>query len=147
MSRRNVDHRLIKTRRSYTVEKLAQLLGCHKNTVRSWLRQGLETLDATRPLLIHGSVARAFLEARKRSTKRRCRVDELYCLSCHAPRLPANRRANYSTRPHQAPLLSGQCGQCGTHMFKRVSAGSLSTIQTALDLQIDEPEKTPKLAA
>jgi hypothetical protein len=30
MSRRKVDHRLIKTRRSYTVEKLAQLLGCHK---------------------------------------------------------------------------------------------------------------------
>ena len=147
MSRRKVDHRLIKTRRSYTVEQLAQLLGCHKNTVRSWLRQGLDTLDAKRPLLIHGSAARGFLEAKRRSTRHRCKPDQLYCLRCHAPRTPADRRAIYSAMPRQAPLLTGHCGECGTHMFKRVGAQSLPSLQIALDLQINEPEETPKLAA
>ena len=147
MSRRKVDHRLIKIRRSYTVEQLAHLLGCHKNTVRSWLRQGLETLDAKRPLLIQGSTARGFLEAKRRSTKRRCKPDELYCLRCHAPRVPADRRAVYSAIPRQAPLLTGRCGECGTHMFKRVPARSLPSLQSTLDLQINEPEETPKLAA
>ena len=147
MSRRKINPRLIKTRRSYTVEQLAQLLGCHKNSVRSWLRQGLETVDAKRPLLIHGSAARKFLEARRRSKKHRCRLEELYCFRCQTPRALADRRAIYLARPGQAALLTGHCAECGTHMFKRVSAQSLPSLRTALDLEINEPEETPKLAA
>ena len=147
MSRRKLDHRLIKIRRSYTVEQLANLLGCHKNSVRLWLRQGLEALDGKRPLLIHGSAARTFLEAKRRSNKHRCRTDELYCFRCHAPRTPTDRRAIYSARPGQAALLTGSCAECGTPMFKRVSAQSLPGLRKALDLQINEPEETPKLAA
>ena len=147
MSRRKVDHRLIKTRRSYTVEQLARLLGCHKNSVRVWLRQGLETLDAKRPLLIHGSAARKFLEAKRQSNKHKCGPAELYCFGCRAPRMPADRRATYSTNPSQAALLVACCWQCGTHMFKRVSARSLPKLQELLDLKINEPGETPKLAA
>lgn len=147
MSRRRVNHRLIKIHRSYTVEQLAQLLCCHKNTVRLWLRQGLEALDRKRPVLIHGGAAREFLEAKRRATKQRCREDELYCLACHAPRPPAHRRAVYQPRPHQAALLTACCADCGTHMFKRVSASSLPSLRKALDLQINEPGETPKLAA
>jgi hypothetical protein len=146
MTRRKINPRLIKTRRSYTVEKLAQLLGCHKNSVRSWLRQGLEPLDTKRPLMIHGSAARKFLEAKRRSKKRRCRPDELYCFRCQTPRALADRRAIYSAKPGQAALLNGRCAECGTPMFKRVSAQSLPSLRTALDLEINEPEETPKLA-
>ena len=147
MSRRRVNYRLIKIRRSYTVEQLAHLLGCHKNSVRLWLRQGLETLDGKRPLLIQGSDARRFLEAKKRSRKQRCKPDELYCLKCHAARAPADRRAIYSARARQAALLTAHCRDCGTRMFKRVSPLALPSLRKALDLQINEPEETPRLVA
>ena len=63
---------------SYTVEEIARLLGCHKQSVRNWIKLGLVTLDdGKRPLLIQGAVARAYLEERKRNAKRRCQPDEL----------------------------------------------------------------------
>lgn len=146
--RRRVDPRRIKIHRSYTVEQLATLLGCHKNSVRLWLKQGLETLnDGRRPLLIHGSVARRFLENRRRSRKRRCQAHELYCLRCQEPRIPAAYQAHYQASAGQPGLLIGSCSECGTKMFKRVSESSLLALQQALVLQIHEAEETPKLAA
>lgn len=149
MSRgRRADPRRIKIHRSYTVEQLAQLLGCHKNSVRQWLKQGLEFLDdGKRPLLIQGSVARRFLEARRRSRKRRCQPHELYCLRCQEPRAPAALQAHYRAAPGQAGLLSAACSVCGTAMFKRVAESSLTVLEQSLDLKISEGEETPKMAA
>jgi transposase-like protein len=143
-----MDPRRIKIHRSYTVEQLAQLLDCHKNTVRLWIKQGLEPLkDDKRPLMIQGSVARQFLEEKRRSKKRRCLPEELYCLSCHEPRLPANRRAIFQPSPGRAGLLEARCCTCGTRMFKCVSATALGALQSSLTLEIYETEETPKLAA
>ena len=146
--RRRVDSRRIKIHRSYTVEQLAKLLDCHKNSVRLWIKQGLQVLgDGKRPFLIQGSVAKRFLEVRRQARKRRCKPDELYCLRCQEPRLPVARRAQYRVTPGQAGLLIGACDQCGTQMFKRVSESSVFALQVSLALQIYEPEETPKLAA
>jgi hypothetical protein len=149
MSRRHrADPRRIKIHRSYTVEQLAQLLDCHKNSVRSWLKQGLEPLDdGKRPLLIQGREARRFLETKRQSKKRRCRPHELYCLHCRDARLPAARQAEYWRAPGQAGLLTAECAECGTQMFKRVSERSLPKLQELLDLKVQEAEETPKLAA
>jgi len=147
MRRGKINPNLIKTRRSYTVEQLAQLLGCHKNSVRLWLRQGLETLDEKRPLLIHGTAARRFLEAKRRQRKQRCLPHELFCLRCHAPRAAANGKATYLASAGQAALLSAECARCGTQMFKRVSESSLQQLSDALELKIREASETPRLAA
>ena len=149
LSRRgSVDPRRIKIHRSYTLEQLAQLLDCHKNSVRLWIKQGLEPLDdGKRPLMIQGSAARQFLEDRRRSKKRRCLPHELYCLSCREPRIPANRRALFRHSPGRVGLLEGMCFSCGTRMFKCVSATSLALIQGSLNVEIHETEATPKLAA
>ena len=37
----------------------------HKNTVRGWLKSGLETVDARRPTLVLGRKLSAFLHARR----------------------------------------------------------------------------------
>ena len=146
--RRRVDPRRIKIHRSYTVEQLAKVLSCHKNSVRLWLKQGLETLDdGKRPILIQGAVARRFLEAKRRSRKRRCKPHELYCLRCQEPRLPAALQARYQAVPGQAGMLKGSCSECGTQMYKRVAESSLVLLQTSLALQIYEARETPKLAA
>lgn len=143
-----MDPRRIKIHRSYTVDQLAQLLGCHKNSVWLWLKQGLEPLgDGKRPIMIHGAVARRFLEAKKRLNKRRCLIDELYCLRCREPRLPAAREALLEAFPGQAGLLRAACSECGTAMFKRIAEAALPSLCEALDVQIQEPPRTPKLAA
>jgi hypothetical protein len=148
LSRRaQVDPRLIKIHRSYKVEELARLLGCHKNTVWLWLKQGLEPIDARRPLLIQGSVARRYLEAKRQSRKRRCLLHELYCLRCRDAREPADRRALINISPGQPSLLRARCCTCGTWMFKRISSTSLPKLQQALNLQICEGAETLKLAA
>jgi hypothetical protein len=149
LSRRGmVDHRRIKIHRSYTVEQLAQLLDCHKNSVRLWIKQGLDTLnDCKRPLLIQGSVARQFLEERRRSKKRRCLPQELYCLRCREPRPPADGQAFFRPSPGRAGLLEATCSTCGTRMFKCVSATSLAELQGSLIVSICETEEAPKLAA
>ena len=50
------NHRLLKIHRSYTVEEVASVLDVHRNSVRNWLRSGLDAIDQRRPTLILGKV-------------------------------------------------------------------------------------------
>lgn len=70
MRKRHPNHRLVKLHRSYTVEEIANLFGIHKNTVRGWVKAGLATIDAKRPMLILGHDLSAFLQARRKKTSR-----------------------------------------------------------------------------
>jgi predicted ArsR family transcriptional regulator len=49
MANRRIDPRRIKTHFPYTVEEAADALGVHKNTVRMWIKAGLEVADDRRP--------------------------------------------------------------------------------------------------
>jgi hypothetical protein len=51
----------IKAGCTYDTNDIAKLLGFHRNTVRHWLKQGLAAIDDRRPLLVHGTVLKAFL--------------------------------------------------------------------------------------
>ena len=44
-----VNPRRVKLHRSYTVEEAAMLFKVHKNTVRGWLKSGLETVEVVAP--------------------------------------------------------------------------------------------------
>ena len=57
---RHLNHRLVKTHRTYTVEEIASLFHVHRNTVREWVRRGLPTCDDRRPMLILGAELAAF---------------------------------------------------------------------------------------
>lgn len=146
--RQRIDPRRIKIHISYTVEDLARLLGCHKRSVRNWLKQGLAALnDGRRPLLIQGAVARAFLEARRRTGRRPCKPDELYCLSCREPRIPSKDTLSLETHDPAPAMLSGNCSTCGTRMFKRVSAGLASSLQERMLPEAETGARTLKQAA
>ncbi len=146
--RQRIDPRRIKIHLSYTVEDLAGLLACHKQTVRNWLKQGLASLnDGKRPLLIQGGVARAYLETRRRETKRRCKTDELYCLSCREPRAADKGRLRLEKHDRAPAMLSGFCSHCGNRMFKRVSAGAVADLQSQIEREAQEGTRTLKQAA
>src|SRR6266508_815248 len=79
----------VKIHRNYSVEQIASLCGKHKNTVRAWLRDGLKSIDSSRPILVHGQVLADFLKARRAAAKRPCPPGHLYCFKCREPKPPA----------------------------------------------------------
>jgi hypothetical protein len=56
MGSRHPNPRLAKIHRSYSVEDTSRLFKIHKNTVRHWLKQGLEPIDDHRPTLGESAV-------------------------------------------------------------------------------------------
>lgn len=120
MGQRNVNHRLVKTRRTYTIEEVARLFGIHRNTARAWLKSGLPTIDKARPALIAGSELVDFLLKRRRESKRPCAAGELYCLRCRVPRRPAGGEAHYLPVTATTGNLAGICPECSLRMFRRV---------------------------
>ena len=79
---------LAKIHRGYLVSEVAEVFGVHKNTVRAWLRDGLPVCDDQHPMLILGRDLKAYLQSKQRQRKRPCKVDEMYCLKCRAPKTP-----------------------------------------------------------
>lgn len=89
MSKRVPNPRRVKIHRSYSVNEVAKLYGCHRNTVRNWQKQGLKAVDGKRPLVFEGLSLAAFLEARRDARRRRLKPGEIYCLPCREPKEPA----------------------------------------------------------
>ncbi|KAJ01413.1 hypothetical protein PM02_19560 [Sulfitobacter mediterraneus] len=87
MSRRFKTRR-IKSDKAYRIGELADATEVSSATVRARLRSGMGQMDDTRPTMIMGFQALAYLNERKRAAKRSMEPWELYCLRCKAPRRP-----------------------------------------------------------
>ena len=138
MRKRRPNYRLVKTRRNYTVEEAARLLGTHKNTVRAWVKAGLPTSDAKRPILILGVDLAAFLQARRTKNKRPCQPGEIYCVRCRAPKRPAGDMAEYQPTTVSLGNLIGICPDCEGVIYRRASRAKLDEIQGDLDITFTE---------
>lgn len=135
MAATRINPRLVKLHYSYTVEGAGHLLGTHKNTVRNWLRTGLEAIDASRPTMIQGRVLRAYLEGRRAAAKRPCGPGRLYCLKCREPRAPALGMVDFVELAAGTGNLRAMCAECGTIMHRRAKAASIAAIMPGLDIQ------------
>ena len=126
--------RRVKIHRTYTVDEAARLFRVHKNTVRAWVKSGLPTTDARRPILILGRELARFLHERRQRTRQQCQPGQFYCLRCRAPREPASRVAAYVPITSSSGNLRGQCGDCGVLMWRSVSLMRLRVVAGALDV-------------
>ncbi|WP_371199105.1 helix-turn-helix domain-containing protein [Hyphomicrobium sp. 99] len=126
---------------AYDVAEAARLLGVHRNTIRRWLKDGLEPIDDRRPLLIHGSRLKAFLSQRMRSRKRTCRPGEFYCFRCRAPRKPWGGMADVTLRTEKLASLRALCAACETPMYRAIRVADLPCLRALIDLQTMEPER------
>jgi hypothetical protein len=134
MRKRHPNHRRVKTHRSYTVEEIADLFGCHKNTVRIWVKAGLPTCDGKRPTLILGRDLAAFLQARRTKNKRTCRPGEIYCVRCRAPKSPLGDYADYLPITEKTGNLTAICPDCDSIMYRCVSLAKLEQVCGKLDI-------------
>jgi hypothetical protein len=138
MKRRKIDPRRAKLNRNYTVEEVARLFNCHRNTVREWLRAGLPSTDEQRPTLILGEELRRFHSSRRASRKRPTPPGMIYCVGCREPRRPAGDMADYLPRTSSSGDLQGICPACNRMMFRRVSLSKLEQVRGGLDVTMTE---------
>ena len=138
---KRLNPRRVKIHRSYTVEEAARLVRVHKNTVRVWIKAGLQTIDERRPTLILGRELARFLHERHQHTRQRCQPGQLYCVRCRAPKDPAARMAEYVPITPSSGNLKGRCGTCGTVMWRRVSLRNLTNVTGALDVALPQAQR------
>jgi hypothetical protein len=130
--------------RNYDVDGVARVLGVHKNTVRNWLKHGLEAVDEHRPTLVLGSVLRLFLEARRAGLKRKCPPGHFFCVRCRMPKLPAGKMADYVPYTPTTGNLKGICPDCDGWVNRRCSLAKIEALQKILDIRF--PQAHPRLS-
>lgn len=120
--------------RNYTVEEVANLFSIHKNTVRSWVKDGLPINDDKRPILILGVSLRQYLQTKRLANKRKCLPFEIYCLRCRLPQKPLGNMADYELSGSSTGRLIGLCPVCETVINKYFNLAKLEQIEGKLDI-------------
>lgn len=138
MGYRNPNPRLAKIHRNYSVDDISRLLKIHKNTVRNWLRQGLESIDDQRPTLIRGQELQHFLAERRSRSKQTCGPGRIYCLPCRAPKVPAGKIADCVQTGATTGALQGICPDCDRIIYRRVNPQKLNAVRGDLDITITQ---------
>jgi len=134
MSKRHPNHRLVKTHRNYTVEEVADVFNIHKNTVRIWLKNGLDSIDQKRPILIHGKDLEEFLQKRRLKNRQTCKSGEFYCVRCRVPKPAAEGMAEYMPVNEKVGNLVAICPDCNAIMNRRVSLAKMGEVSGNLDI-------------
>jgi hypothetical protein len=141
MPAKRINPNLIKVHYSYTATELAKRLGVHKNTIRNWTRNGLQSL-AGRPVLFHGGSVRVFLTASNANRRKPCPPGKFYCFRCRERRGPALGMVDFTDRSVGAGNLTAVCESCGAIMNRRARREALPTIMPGIDIQMRQAPPT-----
>lgn len=133
--------RLAKTHRNYEVGEIAKLFGIHKNTVRTWIKQGLPVAETRRPQLILGSALRTFLQAKRGKNKQKCALGEMYCFRCRKPQKPAGDMADFHIITDKLGRLDAICPACETMMHQSIGTEKLELLSTKTNITITKASK------
>ncbi len=127
---------LVKIHRNYEISEVAELFCIHKNTVRSWIKNGLPVCDDKRPILIIGKYLKEFIQQRNSSQKQSCKLNEIYCLKCKSPHVPAENMVDYQPNNSSNGRLIGLCPVCESIINKYINSSQLKQIRKHLDVTL-----------
>jgi hypothetical protein len=139
MGYRRPNPRLVKVHRNYSVEDISRLFGIHKNTVRSWMKQGLKAIDDRRPTLILGRELSRFLHDRRQNAKQSCGPGRIFCIACRAPKVPAGNMAECTRTGPLAGNVCGICPDCHRLIYRRVNLAKIDAIRGELEITFTQP--------
>jgi hypothetical protein len=134
MARRQ-NWRALSEKRAYTVDEARRALGVTKATVRRWIKAGLPVVEGSWPRLLLGSSIRAFLHERQ-PERRKCQLDECYCLKCRCPQPAAFREAEIVAASLTSVNIRALCPCCARLMHKRVSLANFPALSHVLRLRV-----------
>ena len=128
--KRKPDFRRIGPSRTYSIVELAEAVQRTPTTVRSWIREGMPTLDARKPVVIDGAQAKEWLKQKWARRKQPTDLAQAHCLSCRKSRpfLEGSRTMKRIT--DKVLAMTGECAVCGCRMNKFASAQSVSLLDT-----------------
>jgi hypothetical protein len=133
--RRRYPSNRIKQANCYDTHEIGKLLEVHPHTVRHWLKGGLEAIDGRRPILVHGSVLKAFLAQRQEARRQKCAPGEFFCFRCRAPRRPWLNLADVSPHTEKIAKLTAICCVCETEMHRTIRCTDLPNFFAAIERQ------------
>jgi len=125
MAKLNKNPHLAKIHRSYKVDEAADLYQVGKNTVRNWIKQGLPTCDNKRPIFILGTDLNEFHAKRRTKNKQPCKLNQIYCVKCRAPKEPAGGMVDYQPLNEKTGNLVAICPGCESMMYRRTSIAKI----------------------
>ena len=101
---------------SYTLPEIAAKLSVSHKTIFRWIDEGLSTVPGKKkPILIHGSELKAFINARNSKKKVTMERHEFYCFKCKVP-----RRGKRGTITKSGDTRRGECCVCNTKMTRKI---------------------------
>jgi hypothetical protein len=142
MGRRHPNPRFAKIHRNYSVEDVSRRFDIHKNTVRNWIKEGLEPIDHQRPILIRGLELRRFLADRRTRAKQTYGPGRIYCLPCRAPKVPAGNMVDCIVTSEGAGTLRGICPDCDRMIYRRVNPQKLNAVRGSLDVTVTQARRS-----
>lgn len=104
----------------YDIEEICHLYkscNLHPQTVRGWVKQGLETVDSGTPLLIYGNNLKSFLGKLNESHKCQTAFGEMFCCKCRDARHPYQKCIQLN-HEQQFVRAKARCKVCKTLMNK-----------------------------
>ena len=126
----------IRIHQSYEVPELANLLMCTQQTVRAWIKGGLQVLSARRPILILGFELRKYLKDRDAKAKRPTALGEFYCMRCRKPEKPYGMLVDYIPINESKGRLVALCSVCETTCSRFASKASLPELSQDFEIAI-----------
>lgn len=130
--RKKFNTRIIKSKKTYSVAEISELLNVHQNTVSVWLKKGLEKIDDQQPYLVFGQDLIYFLNAKNNAKKQPCDNDEFFCCKCQQPHRSKNNIACIKINNCRTNVV-GVCEKCGTTMNKTISPQKVAFYKKIFD--------------
>jgi hypothetical protein len=140
--KRTYNLRLIRRNLSYSISEIADLFATHPQTVRQWIKAGLETIDGRRPFLVHGGELIRFLSERQSRRKHQCRPEQFFCCRCRTPKRLRNGLVTIRILNERQLCLAGHCQDCDSPMNR---VGSVRCLEEYRRIFIIETIAKPRL--
>lgn len=128
---RKFNIRMITSKKSYTIEEIADLFNIHPVSISRWFTEGLKKIDDKHPSLVFGEDLINFLSLKKQLNKHPCEDNQLFCVKCQEPRQSRNNTVCIKVNDSRT-IIVGSCEICGTKMNKAISPKKIDFYQQIL---------------
>ena len=132
--KRRPDLRNIRTSHVYTLPEIAENLDRELSTIKRWVKEGLPTIEGSKPPLVDGTELKAWLVQKWQSKKNPCNDGELYCCSCSKPQTPIDGSVSLEPRTDKTITIRGECSQCGGPQNQTGSLAKIEEIRLSFNL-------------